>query len=396
MRVLPVPPPSPASSDARPRRRRALARVLSGALAALALLGATAEAAGPALPPLSGASPTLPALPPPGPLGGLLGRPRPPAPPRPSRPPPSRCPGVSAPGRAPYAGAVFPCDFPDPMVLKVGREWYAYATGTGWEAPGHLFPVLRSTDMRHWSQVGDAFLNPPAWSRGDVWAPSVVRAHGRYFMYYSATRRGDNLHCVAVATASRPVGPFRHRRIISCGDRKGRGYIDAAPLVDRDRRVYLYLSVDVPHTLSVLRLRRDLIHAAGPHKALLGPTRRWQRGLDNPTLEGPSIVRHGRLYYLFYSAGSWLTDYRMGYAVAHSASGPFRDYSSNPILSSPGLVAPGGGSVAVGPGRSLWLAFHAWTGGPGYGRARGQRTLRIAPLHWRGARVTVTVRGGSR
>ncbi len=295
----------------------------------------------------------------------------------------------------PYAGAVFSCDFPDPMVLKVGRVWYAYATSTGWEARGREFPVLRSSDMRHWRHVGDAFPAVPGWTGRDVWAPSVVHVRGRYLMYYSGLRQRDQVHCVAVATSRTPVGPFHTRNIIGCGDRQGQGYIDAAPLIGRGRS-YLYFSVDGPHTISVLPLKRDLIHASGPRKALLGPTRRWQWRLDDPTVEAPSVVRHGRLYYLFYSAGSWLTDYQMGYAVARSPTGPFRDSIHNPFLSRRPLVAPGGGAIAFGPGRSQWLAFHAWTGGPGYGRKHGERTLRIAPLRWGRGRVYVDVRGGPR
>jgi len=382
----------PPSRPSRPKRRTglwaALACALGAALAAVALIGASAEAAGPALAP-PGLTLNLP-----GPLGGLIGRDHA-APPRPSRSPPSRCRGVTSSGRVPYAGAVFPCDFPDPMVLKVGRVWYAYATGTGWQPRGHVFPVLRSRDMRHWTRVSDGMLGIPGWAYRDVWAPSVVRARGRYFMYYSGLRRTDNVHCVAVASSRSPVGPFHTENVIGCHDRQGEGYIDAAPLIDRGR-AYLYFSVDWPHTLSVLRLRRDLVHAEGPRKALLGPTRRWQKGLDDPTVEAPAPVRHGRLYYLFYSAGSWLTDYRMGYAVARSPTGPFRDYGRNPFLSRRPLVGPGGGAVVAGPGHTQWLAFHAWTGGPGYGSRHGERTLRMAPLRWGRHGVSVDVRGGPR
>jgi len=280
------------------------------------------------------------------------------------------------------------------MVLKVGRVWYAYSTGTGWQHRGHVFPVLRSTDMRHWRHVSDALLGVPGWAWRDVWGPSLVHARGRYFMYYSALRRGDNVHCVAVATSRSPVGPFHTRNVIGCHDRQGEGYIDAAPLLVRGR-AYLYFSVDGPHAISVLPLKRDLVHAEGPRRALLGPTRRWQLGLDDPTVEAPSVIRHGRLYYLFYSAGSWLTDYRMGYAVARAPTGPFRDYSRNPFLSRP-FVAPGGGAVVDGPGHTKWLAFHAWTGGPGYGGRHGERTLRIAPLRFGHGRAAVDVRGGPR
>src|SRR5690348_12649996 len=57
---------------------------------------------------------------------------------------------------ATYRNPVFSRDFPDPDVLKVGGDYYAYGTTTGWESFDHLFPILRSRDLTHWRYVGDA------------------------------------------------------------------------------------------------------------------------------------------------------------------------------------------------------------------------------------------------
>jgi len=48
-----------------------------------------------------------------------------------------------------YRNPVFARNFPDPSVLKVGADYYAYATTTGWEPLDHLFPILRSRDLVH-------------------------------------------------------------------------------------------------------------------------------------------------------------------------------------------------------------------------------------------------------
>ena len=109
------------------------------------------------------------------------------------------------------------------------------------------------------------------------------------------------------------------------------------------------------------------------------------------TVEAPwPVARRGR-FYLFYSAGCWCADYRLGWAVARKPTGPYRDFAGNPLLSgSGGLVAPGSGSVVSQPDGSSLLAFHAWTGLPDYGRG-GVRTLRTAPLRWRGRRPHVVL-----
>ncbi|MDQ2829748.1 MAG: family 43 glycosylhydrolase, partial [Chloroflexota bacterium] len=123
-----------------------------------------------------------------------------------------------------YRNPVFARDFPDPSVLKVGADYYAYATTTGWESYDHLFPILRSRDLAHWSYIADAMTSSPAWGVGDWWAPDVIAVKGTYYMFYSGqdstlvnTDPSLHRHCIAVATAARPTGPFKHRAIIGCG-----------------------------------------------------------------------------------------------------------------------------------------------------------------------------------
>lgn len=300
-------------------------------------------------------------------------------------------------GRGYYTNPVFNQDFPDPMVLKVGHDYYAYGTTSlDWEPLAHEFPILHSTDLVHWRYVADAFttLPQPVWGYDDWWAPSVLAYHGIYYLYYGGKDLQGQRHCIAVATARRPTGPFRHRAVISCGDSSSSGYIDPAPFMDRDGRAYLYFSVDTPHhSISVLPLRHDLLGASGPRVELFGVTQRWETGPFFSTVEGPWLIKHGRLYYLFYSGNDIVRDYGMGYATATSPLGPFHKSSRNPILRGTADVhGPGGGSVFTGPHGGLWLAYHAWTGGPGYGPGLGgRRTLRIDRLIWQG--ISVTVRG---
>jgi beta-xylosidase len=289
-------------------------------------------------------------------------------------------------GAVPYAGAVFPCDFPDPMVLKQGHAWFAYGTSTGWEHGVRSFPILRSTDLRHWKFVGDALSRPPRWAAGDLWGPSVIAWHGSYLLYYGASLRGRGPHwgphCVAVARARRPQGPFRTLGRIACRVPRGRGLIDPAPLVAPGRRIDLFFSVDSPrHSISAVRLSANGLRATGRVHRLLWVSPRWGR-LRSRTVEGPWPLRRRGRYYLFYSAGSWMSDYRMSYAVARHPLGPYRDTAPVEILRArKPLRSPGGGSVVLGAGGATWLAFHAWSGRSGY-QFNSERTMRIAPLQW--------------
>lgn len=290
---------------------------------------------------------------------------------------------------ATYRNPVFARDFPDPNVLKVGGDYYAYGTSTAWEPYNHEFPILHSRDLVHWRYVGDALTTTPAWSTGDWWAPDVIAHGGRYYMYYVGKSLANNQHCVAVATATRPTGPFADRGVIGCGDAAVQGYIDPAPLIDANGKAYLYVSVDNPyHSISVIPLASDLLRAAGPRRELFTVSQAWEHGPYFTTVEGPFPLKRGNTYYLFYSGNDWQHDYAMGYATAPSPLGPFTKYARNPILrGTPHVTGPGGGSVVQGLHGGWWLVYHAWSGSPGY--ASSVRNLRIDPLQWKGESVSV-------
>src|SRR4051812_39376991 len=74
-------------------------------------------------------------------------------------------------GDCSYRNPVLLGEFPDPSVIRVGQDYYATATETGWEP---IFSIAHSTDLIHWRVVGAVFENPPAWSSSSYWAPELV------------------------------------------------------------------------------------------------------------------------------------------------------------------------------------------------------------------------------
>ena len=269
-------------------------------------------------------------------------------------------------------GPAFARDFPDPSVLTAGGRYFAFATQTPWEKPGRVFPILVSGDLTTWSYVADVFAAAPAWGRGDWWAPSVVARGGDYFLYYSGYAR-SGMHCVAVATASAPAGPYTDHGPITCGDGASAvGYIDAWPLV-ADDHAFLYFSVDGPdhHSISVLPLSADMLHVAGARTELVDVTQDWER-LGHGTVEGPSVFAWGSQFVLLYSGGDWREQYGMGYAVSASPLGPFVKSTTALLRGGAGLAGPGGGSFFMDTGGRPWLVYHAWRD--------GGRQLYLSPL----------------
>lgn len=290
-----------------------------------------------------------------------------------------------------YSNPVFAKDFPDPMVLRENNHsYYAYGTQTAWEKG--YFPILHSSDLVHWKYVGDIFpsKNPPLWSGTDRWAPDVVKAGKTYYAYYTGNL--GSTHCIGVATSTSPSGHFKHRDVIGCSDTTGSGYIDPDLFIDHNGKAYLYVSVDNPHhSISVIPMKKDLLHKGGGRKELFTLSQAWEHGQNFSTVEGPFLVRHGSTYFLFYSANDWNGNYSMGVASSSSPTGPFKKCDCNPILAGDAKVhGPGGGSVVEGPDGNLWMVYHAWPGAEGYSQG-GIRTMRIDPISWKGGQPSVTV-----
>ena len=121
---------------------------------------------------------------------------------------------------ATYTNPVFPGNFADPSVIR-GRDgaWYAYGT---WGAlfptddePARI-PILRSTDLVHWSSAGEVVDTEPSWPGEDPswtrheFAPDITYFGGRYHLYYQHTVHPNPGHYseVGVATAPTPTGPW--------------------------------------------------------------------------------------------------------------------------------------------------------------------------------------------
>ena len=106
---------------------------------------------------------------------------------------------------------------------------------------------------------------------------------------------------------------------------------------------------------------------------------------------GAYLIRHGSLYYLFYSANDWNGNYSMGYATGRSPLGPFSKCACNPVLrGTTEILGTGGGSIVQGPDNRDWLVFHAWNAGGAEGYASGAiRTMMLEPIRWQGSRATV-------
>jgi hypothetical protein len=260
-------------------------------------------------------------------------------------------------------GLVYPFDFPDPFVLRVGRHYFAYGTNS----VGGNIQIIESTDLQHWSALGNALVSLPAWAVwGATWAPSVLRLGRTYVLYYSAIvgGSGGGEMCISAATAAHPQGPFVDTSTapLVCQPDLG-GSIDPSPFVDVTGTPYLEWKSNgtrnqPPRIWSQQLAPTGTAVTGSGASELLAADLGWEDG----DVEAPDLVLSSGRYLLFYSGNNWdTTRYAVGVAICSSPLGPCTEPWTNPILTNDAdEVGPGGESVFTDASGSAWIAFHAW------------------------------------
>jgi hypothetical protein len=284
-------------------------------------------------------------------------------------------------------GLVYPFDFPDPSVVLVGQSYYAYATNS---VAGNI-QIIESSDLVHWTAVGNALPRLPAWASADfTWAPAVALIHGRFVLYYAVDVAGSGNECISVATSPGPEGPFTDTSTapLECQSLLG-GSIDPASFIDTDGTPYLLWKSGGPGSAKIWSQQLDpsgtsFSPGTNPTQMLV-PDQPWEAG----TVEAPNLVTKGGRYYLFFSGNDWdSASYAVGVATCNGPLGPCSDATPKPILSSgPGVSGPGGESVFADRAGNLWIAFHAWV--PGAVGSPNSRDLYLRRLSFSGLAPTV-------
>ena len=257
-------------------------------------------------------------------------------------------------GAAPFTNPVIPGNVADPSVVRADGAYWAASTSGRW-AP--VFPIFRSADLVHWRQVGAVFDRPPAWARGNFWAPGLAVRKGVWSVYYSASRRRGK-PCIALAQAARPTGPWRDRGYVVC---QPGGSIDPAAVRDAEgRRYLLWKKMGAGNGIYGARLApsgRKLISA--PVELVL-PNEEWEGGVT----EGPDLVRNGDRYVLVYSGGHCCRPpctYAVGVARAKRVLGPYFKNPGNPVFQGGnGWKCPGHGTLVQSPAGGLAFLHHAY------------------------------------
>jgi hypothetical protein len=242
---------------------------------------------------------------------------------------------------------------------------------------------------------GDALPSGPGgWAEpgGAIWAPGVARYGDRYFMFYTASRKGSRQKCIGRAVASSARGPFRNVGGWACPP-DGRWAIDANPFVGGGRLYVTYrddaitngaeTGISTVRTDSegraIWRTRRDVLKSTDIT---------WDTRTGNSSshvVESPSTWRmpDGH-WYLMYSGNNWDSPrYATGIAdcgttpLPASRCDPVRRGERRPYFGFTGdrgidpyrglpqnHRGPGGMDVFAAADGSPRVVWHWWDSGP--------------------------------
>ncbi|GIG66851.1 family 43 glycosylhydrolase [Phytomonospora endophytica] len=300
------------------------------------------------------------------------------------------------------ASSTFPLADPDTVLAKDGT-YVTYGTtvgaGTGARcgATGKLYvPVLAhgsgsDVGMSDCASADALPSGPGAWAEpgGAIWAPGVARFGERYFMFYTASRKGSGQKCIGRAISGSARGPFVNQGEWACPG-EGRWALDANPFVAGSSLYVTYrddaIATGAETGISTVRTdgegravwdtRRDMLKSTD----ITWDTAKTSGGTH--VVENPSMWSTGGRWYLAYSGNNWDSPrYSTGIAdcgttplpgshctpITQGVARPYFGFTGasgiNPIRGLPGNhQGPGGMDVFAAANGSLRVVWHWWNG----------------------------------
>lgn len=258
--------------------------------------------------------------------------------------------------------------YADPEGAVFGDEYWIYPTYSASFEDQLFFDAFSSTDLVNWEKH-ERILDTAAikWARQAMWAPSAIEKDGKYYLFFGANdiqRPGRNSYDpnndinhyggIGVAVSDKPGGPYE--------DYLGKPLID--DFYNDAQPIDQFVFKDTDGTHYIFYGGWSHCNMGKLNDDFTGFTP-WENGdlfkeiTPEGYVEGPFMfIRNGK-YYFMWSEGGWGNDtYKVAYAIADKATGPFKRIGT--ILESDKEVATGAGhnSAIQIPNTDEWLMVY--------------------------------------
>lgn len=267
----------------------------------------------------------------------------------------------------------------DPVMAFEDSLYYAYYTSRN-------IGMMTSRDRQTWTVRRDGMLTDiPAWTRDSVpgfkshiWAPDIMRWHGRWWMAYSCSTFGKNTSAIGLLSASSLAkNDWRDEGCLVASQEKRDNWnaIDANFIIDDHDQPWLtwgsfWDGIQLAPLKTVETDGHNTLRLDGWPRTI---ARRYYKnapqGLRNPTseyaganaIEAPFLFKHNGWYYLFvswdYCCRGEKSTYRVAVGRSQAVSGPYLDRDGRPMYAGGGtLVIEGDKKMFEAAGHSA--AYH--------------------------------------
>jgi xylan 1,4-beta-xylosidase len=256
-------------------------------------------------------------------------------------------------------------DHPDPAILKDGADYYL-TSSSFLSYPGLL--IWHSRDLVNWQPRRPALTK----NIGSVWAVSLEKHQGRYFIYIPVRSPNGTF----VIWADHIDGPWSDPIDLHLPD-----HIDPCHAVGEDGSRWLFLSNG-----DRIRLADDGLSTVGAVGHVYDPWRYpddWV--VEGFAPEGPKIHRHGKWFYLVTAVGGTAgppTSHMVIAARSRSIHGPWEHCPHNPLVRTrqrdEKWWSRGHASLVEAPDGTWWSVYHGYENGYW---TLGRQAL-LDPIEW--------------
>lgn len=306
--------------------------------------------------------------------------------------------GLPKAGPGEYSNPILQGFYPDPSIVRVGRDYYLVNSTFAW-FPG--MPIFHSRDLVHWTQIGNAIDRPGQLDLAKtnmglgLYAPDISFHDGTYYILNTCVACGGNF----VITAKRPEGPWSDPVWLPHVDG-----IDTSLFFDDDGSAWIVHNGPPPekpkyegHTAIWLQqFDARSLKTFGKPELLVDQGTHPER---NPIwIEGPHIFKKDRRYYLIAAEGGTAEQHSEVVFRSDKVTGPYVALDTNPILTQRELppdrakpiTSTGDAKFVETPAGEWWAVFLGVRPYDSAGDFNTGRETFMMPVRWRDGWPRVT------